>query len=67
MPIGFICDSCDADISSSSGYPLTHCKGKKLCPDCFQKWQKGLIVITEKGRIISDAERQLNLEGNGII
>ena len=66
-PIGFICDICGGDTSSSSGYPLTHCHGKKMCPNCFQEWQKGLIVITEDGRIISDAERQLNLEANGII
>ena len=41
--IGFICDICGGDTASSSGYPLTHCHGKKMCPNCFQKWQKGLI------------------------
>lgn len=43
--IGHICDICNSDVSSSSGYPLIHCKGKKMCPDCFQKWQKGLIDL----------------------
>ena len=43
--LGLICDICGSEVSSSSGYPLVSCHGKKMCPDCFQKWQKGLVKI----------------------
>lgn len=42
---GLLCDICGSEVSSSSGYPLVHCRGKKMCPDCFQKWQKGIVKI----------------------
>jgi hypothetical protein len=38
---GYVCQECSS-VWSGIPLPFTYCNGKWMCPDCFQKYQKGI-------------------------